>query len=91
MAGMAVNIHEARYDHHPAGIDLLVGCAGIAAPDMDDVRAPDHEIGVAEIDMGLGRFVPGDDPVAVSEVGRFCDGVGHTKLHKDRERSIRRV
>ena len=49
---------------------------------VNDVRTSDHEIRVAEIDMGPGRFVPGDDPVAIPEEGRPGGNAGHLRLHK---------
>ena len=79
---MAVDIHEAGNDHHLQGVDFCIDRAGIALANMSDVRTSDHEIRVAEIDMGSGRFVPGDDPVAVPEEGRLGGNAGHLRLHE---------
>jgi hypothetical protein len=85
MAGMTVNVHEAGNDHHLARVNLFVDGAGVAFTDMDDVGASDHEIRIAEIDMGSGGLIPGDNPVAIPEESCLGDSASHFRLHEGRE------
>src|SRR4051794_33532274 len=88
---MTVDVHETGDDHHPAGVDLRIDRAGIAFPDMDDVRASNHEVRVTEVDMGSGSLVPGDNPIAVPEEGRLGDNASHFRLHEGIEGLGRKV
>ena len=69
---MAVHVDEAGDRHEALAVDRRVGGAGVARPDMHDLVAREHEVGVVEIDVPLLGLVPGDDVVEVADVGGFC-------------------
>jgi hypothetical protein len=83
-----VDVHEAGHDHHPARVDLAVSRPGIALTHVDDVAASDHEIRIAQIDMGLSRPVPCNDPVAVAEECRLGVCINHLGLQVTSDSSM---
>ena len=64
VAGMGVNIDEARHDHLSPRVDDVVGFALIALADMRNGVAAHGEIDIAQIDMGFRLRVPAHQPVA---------------------------
>ena len=69
--GVTVHIHQTGDRDHPFAVDGRVDRARVARPDMGDLVAFEHEIGVFEVDVSLFGLVPRDDVVEVSDLGRL--------------------
>ncbi len=80
---MAVDVDQARDRHEPPAVDRGVDRAGEARPDMGDLVALEHQVGVVEIDVALFRIVPGDDMVEVRDASGFAAHRSFTLLRPD--------